>query len=234
MTGDPLEQALTAAAAVLSELHDPDLLIRSRRGDELSGSSHLTYASSSNSAPIDLGVLDAQARVGQLLGTEGDARTEISRLMAVSSQMDPAETESARVAALRATAEGRIYLARRAGHAPMKCPSCKRLSVIPAAQPAVFECQNDVCSDIPGHLRRFTRPSALGGRPYARVTLAEVEAFTGIPANTWDQRLRRAKPRIRPVGKNYLTGESLYLWVNFEDWLDGRRTPQLVEEPLEP
>jgi hypothetical protein len=227
-TGDPLEQALSAAAAVLSQLHDPGLLIPSRRSEERSSTSQVH-----SSAPIDLSVLDAQVHVGQLLGADGDARTEISRLMAASSQLDQAEADQARINACRATAAGRIYLARRAGHTPLQCPACQRLSVIPADEPGVFECQNDLCSDVPGTaLRRFTRPSALGGRRFARVTLAEVEAFTNVSAKTWEQRLRRAKPRVRPVGKNS-NGESLYIWAEFEDWLDKRRTPQLVEKPLE-
>jgi hypothetical protein len=227
-SGNPLDQVLTAAAAVLSQLHDPRLLVPSRHTDE-----RATTSAAHSSAPIDLGVLDAQARVSQMLGTNGDARAEIGRLMAVSAQLDPAETQQAREAALKATAEGRIYLARRAGHTPLRCPACQRFSVIPAeGRTAVFECQNDSCSDVPGLLRRFTRPSALGGNRYGRVTLAEVADFTHIPAKTWEQRLRRAKPRAHPVGKN-AAGENLYLWMHFEDWLDARRATELVEQPFD-
>jgi hypothetical protein len=231
--GDPLDQALNAASEILGRLHDPQLLVHSRRASNTGA----THAAVHPGVPIDLSVLDVQARTAELLGAQGDARVEIARLIAIGSQLDGTETAQVRRNTLMATAEGRIYLARRAGHTPILCPACGRRSVIPALEPGEFECQNDLC--IPGvdengrtPLRRFTKPSALGGSRYAQVTLAEVADFTGVSAKTWEQRLRRAKPRVRPVGKNS-NGESLYLWENFEDWLDRRtREAQLVEKPL--
>lgn len=225
---DALANVLRTAQGVLHELRDPAHLVPEHHGETA------VRPLPGPRLPIDPTVLDVRAQAAKLLGNPTqEAADQVAALM-MRSLTDVEERRETMERVLAATGEGRLFLAQRRGHTPLRCPACEHLSVILAEHtPGILECQRDACApEAGGPLRRYTLETIGYGDPDALVTIPEVARVTSVPAGTWAERLRRKK--IKPSGKRHVGAcrpQGLYPWSVFANWEDGRGRQDLRELP---